>query len=147
MRYDIPNKEHDKGGKKLKLKRIVLALGFVLLSAIGLGGCGKDRELTRVTADETIPQLQNLEPADDDDSHADFKEDDAPAAAELVALADTLEEAEEIAELYGIELSTYSYGVATYTTDKNTAELMELGEKNGYPALTPNYENELYTEP
>lgn len=64
----------------------------------------------------------------------------------MIALADTLEEAEKIAELYGIELSTYSYGVATYTTDKNIQELIELGNENGYPALSPNHKLELYTE-
>lgn len=132
----------------MHMKIIFPVLGLILLTAVGFCGCGKDRQLTRVSADESIPKLQMLEPADDDDSPAASADSDATAANELIALADTREEAEEIAELYGIELSSYSYGVATYTTDKSTVELMELGEKNGYPALSPNNnETKLYTEP
>ena len=73
-------------------------------------------------------------------------ENDGSAAIELTALADTREAAEKIAELYGIELSSYSYGVATYTTEKSLKELMNLGLENNYPELTPNYEQELFTE-
>lgn len=128
------------------MKLIVLVLGLIVLAAVGICGCGGNRELTRAAADESIPKLQKLE-SDEDDSPADSAENDVSAATELIALADTREEAEEIAELYGIELSTYSYGVATYTTDKNAFELIELGEENGYPALSLNHENELHTEP
>lgn len=130
----------------MKMKLVVLVLGLILLTAVGLCGCG-NRELARINTDENIPQLQKTDPVDEDVSLADSTENDTSATTELIAMTDTREEAEEIAELYGIELSSYSYGVATYTTDKNALELMALGEENGYPALTPNYENELYTEP
>lgn len=128
------------------MKIVVLVLGLILLTAVGLCGCG-NRELGKVTADESIPQLQKTEPADEGVSSTNTAENDTSATTELIAMTDTREEAEELAALYGIELSSYSYGVATYTTDKNALELMALGEENGYPALTPNYENELYTEP
>lgn len=130
----------------MKMKVIVLVLGLVLLASFGLYGCGGGRELTKAAADDSIPKLQKLEPADKDSSPVVSEESTNQETTELIALADTLEEAERIAELYGIGLSTYSYGVATYTTDKNPLELMALGEENGYPALTLNYENELHTE-
>lgn len=130
----------------MKMKLVVLVPGLILLSAVGLCGCG-NKELTRVAAEKSISQPQNEELTDEDGSPADSIENDTSAATELIAMTDTREEAEEIAKLYGIELSSYSYGVATYTTDKNSLELMELGEENGYPALTPNYDNELYTKP
>ena len=57
---------------------------------------------------------------------------------ELSALAEDQTEAEKIAELYEIELSSFSDGIAVYTTDKDPQELMELGDNNGYPALTVN---------
>ena len=57
---------------------------------------------------------------------------------ELIALAEDQTEAEKIAELYEIELSSFSDGIAVYTTDKDPQELMELGDNNGYPALTVN---------
>lgn len=128
------------------MKLIVLVLGLIVLAAVGICGCGGNRELTRAVADESIPKLQKLE-SDEDDSLADSTENGDTKNTELIALADTREEAEEIAKLYGIELSTYSYGVATYTTDKNAFELMEMGEENGYPALSLNHENKLHTEP
>ena len=56
----------------------------------------------------------------------------------MIALADTKEEAERIAGLYGIELVNFSYGVAEYETTKNPQELIALGEKNNYPALSAN---------
>lgn len=130
----------------MKMKMVVLVSGLILLLAVGLWGCGGDKELTRVTVDDNIPKLQKLKPVDENGSPIDLSETDESTPTEMIALADTREEAEEIAELYGIELSSYSYGVATYTTDKNPQELIELGSENDYPALTPNYEQELHTE-
>ena len=126
------------------MKRTVIAVGLVLLSVTGLCGCG--RELTRMTPDDNLPSIQKLQPVNEDGSSVDSTGNNDSALTELVALAETREEAEQIAELYGIELSTYSYGVATYITDKNLKELMKLGEENDYPTLTPNYEVELHDE-
>ena len=57
---------------------------------------------------------------------------------ELIALAENQEDAEKIAELYGITLSSFANGVAVFTTDKEFQELQELGDINGYPTLTVN---------
>lgn len=130
----------------MKMKTVVLVLGLILLATVGLWGCGGNKELTRVVADDNISNLQKMELIDENGSPIDSAETEETSPTELTALADTREEAEEIAELYGIELSAYSYGVATYTTNKNLQELIELGTENNYPALTPNYEQELYTE-
>ena len=56
----------------------------------------------------------------------------------MIALADTKEESKKIAELYGIELVNFSYGVAEYETTKDPQELIALGEKNNYPTLSTN---------
>lgn len=128
------------------MKRTVIAVGLVLLSVAGLCGCGRNRELTRMSTNDDLSSLQKLDPTGVDDLPVDSAGTDNSATTELVALADTREEAEEIAELYGIELSTYSYGVATYTTDKNLQELIDLGVENDYPTLTPNYDVELHDE-
>ncbi len=53
----------------------------------------------------------------------------------LTALTDTQEEAEKIADLYGIELKAYSYGVATYVTDKDPEAVIAEGIEKGYPTL------------
>lgn len=128
----------------MKMKIVVLVLGLILLAAVGLWGCGGKKELTKVAVDDNIPKLQKL--VDKNDFSVESSENDGSTTTELTALADNQEEAEEIAELYGIELSSYSYRVATYTTDKNPQELIELGIENEYPALIQNYEQELYME-
>lgn len=128
------------------MKRTVITVGLVLLSVAGLYGCGRNRELAKMIADDNLPPLQKLEPVDENGSPIASAENNDSANKKVIALADTREEAEEIAELYGIELSTYSYGVATYTTDKNLQELIDLGVENDYPTLTPNYEVELHDE-
>ena len=128
----------------MKMKIVVLVLGLILLAAVGLWGCGGKKELTKVAVDDNIQKLQKL--VDKNDFSVESSENDGSTTTELTALADNQEEAEEIAELYGIELSSYSYGVATYTTDKNPQELIELGIENEYPALIQNYEQELYME-
>ena len=130
----------------MKMKIVVLALGLVLFVAVGLYGCGGEKELVKISANDNVTDLQKLKPIDEDNPSVDSPINDESAITELTDLADTREEEERIAEINGIELSSYSYGVATYTTDKNLKELMNLGLENDYPELTPNYEQELFTE-
>lgn len=64
---------------------------------------------------------------------------------ELMALVDSQEEAEEIASLYDITLSSYAYGVAIYTTDRDAGEVISEGQEQGYPELSINQDDyELY---
>jgi len=57
---------------------------------------------------------------------------------ELVGLFETEQQAQEAAELYGIELTSYLYGVAVFTYEGNLQELIEQGQKNGWPLLSLN---------
>ena len=54
---------------------------------------------------------------------------------ELLALVDGPEQAQQIAELYGIELVEYSDGLARYYTEEDLAQLIRLGEEKGWPKL------------
>ncbi len=63
---------------------------------------------------------------------------------ELVALAETEEEAKAIAEQYGIELVSFSYGVATFHTEEDPQDVIARGEKNGWPTLSLNREVNAY---
>lgn len=95
---------------------------------------------------------EDMEPAEDDgdtgrnhfsaedygDTGTSIEEEIMGEKVSMIALADTKEEAKKIAELYGIELVNYSYGVAEYETTKDPQELIALGEKNNYPALSTN---------
>ena len=130
------------------MKKIVIAVGFVLLSVAGLYGCGREREFSNVTADDLAEKALYL-PVSDDETLSPTGgvsvEDESSDSPQLTALVDTLEEAQQIADLYGIELDSYSYGVASYHTDKDISELIKLGEESGYPTLAPNYKYQLNT--
>lgn len=62
------------------------------------------------------------------------------AEEQLMALVETEEEAESIAEQYGIELTSFSEGVASYKTEENPADVIARGQDNGYPPLFMNME-------
>lgn len=86
---------------------------------------------------------EDMEPAADDGdtgrNHSSTEEEEIMGEkVSMIALADTKEEAKKIAELYGIELVNFSYGVAEYETTKDPQELIALGEKNNYPTLSTN---------
>ena len=57
---------------------------------------------------------------------------------ELICSANSLEEAQKIADLYGITLDRYNYGVAVFVTDRDLMEVIREGKKNGWPALELN---------
>lgn len=130
------------------MKRTVIALGLILLSVTGLSGCGLKREFTELTTDSSDEKQLYTPVADDAFTPvgAVSSENEDSDAPQLTALADTLEEAQEIADLYGIELDSYSYGVAVYHTDKDISELIQMGLDNDYPTLAPDTEVYLHTE-
>lgn len=63
--------------------------------------------------------------------------DEVMPGEELLCLCDTEEEAKEIADMYGIELVQFSYGVATFHAE-NPRDVIALGQEKGYPALELN---------
>ena len=71
------------------------------------------------------------------------KSDDTKES-QLCGLAESEEEAKKIAELYGIELVDYSYGLATFHTDEDPQKIIDEGVEKGYPQLTLNGSNQLY---
>lgn len=62
----------------------------------------------------------------------------------MVALAESEEEAKQIAELYGIKFIDYAHGVATFETSENPQEVIKRGEKNNYPSISVNGWNYAY---
>jgi len=114
--------------------RAVHRVGGFLFGVLCIGVFGSslvacnDRRKMDESSIQKIPQLIETE----NSSEVEKKE------TELIALAEDQTEAEKIAKLYGIELISFSDGIAVYTTDKDPQELMELGDNNGYPTLTVN---------
>lgn len=62
----------------------------------------------------------------------------------LLAIVASQEEAEKIAELYGITLVSVNDSLAKYSTDKDIQELIRLGHENGWPPVEPNYIDRLF---
>lgn len=69
---------------------------------------------------------------------------DASETEPLMALVDNEETAMEIAEQYGITFVSFQDGVATFYTDEDINQVLERGEKNGYPSVYINQKRELY---
>ena len=103
----------------------------------------KETEEAMEPAEDNGDTGRNHSSAEDDGdtgrNHSSTEEEEIMGEkVSMIALADTKEEAKKIAELYGIELVNYSYGVAEYETTKDPQELIALGEKNNYPTLSTN---------
>ena len=58
---------------------------------------------------------------------------------ELVGLFENEDEAKRCAELYGIELKSFNYGVAVFKAEGNLKDIIAEGERNGWPALSLNH--------
>lgn len=64
----------------------------------------------------------------------------------LMAIADSEEAAEEIAELYGITLVTCENGIAVYQTEEDPMQVISRGQENNYPQLSLNLKRELHSD-
>lgn len=105
-------------------------------------GCQEKAELHPV--DSTNPISSEVAPAErpvTDDVVTD-DELETSVQGQLLALVDTQEEAEEIAALYGIELLSFSDGVAVYYTEEDVSSVIARGKENGWVELS---ENNLHT--
>lgn len=57
----------------------------------------------------------------------------------LMAVVESEEEAQSIAEMYDITFVSFEDGVALYRTDEDIFEVIARGQENGYPQLSINY--------
>lgn len=104
------------------MKKTIIFLLIVLM--LMTAGCG---------AEKTVVYNKETDSADNGPVREYSK--DKP----LFALAETEEEARKIADDYGIEFVEFSYGVASFNTDKDLGELIEWGKEQGLPLLEINY--------
>lgn len=61
------------------------------------------------------------------------------AEDQLMAMTDTEEMAQEIADQYGIELTSFENGIAVYHTEEDPFEVIARGQANGYAQLSINF--------
>lgn len=128
----------------MKRSSIMLVIAGAITLGILIGGCRREyrpvevevfsTELSDVMPVEVLESLVIDQPKDDR-----MIQDYVPG--ELVCLANSEEEAQEIADMYGIELKYYSYGVATLWAGENADlnAIISEGIKKGYPELSLNH--------
>lgn len=98
-------------------KRFAAVLAATLLIAGCLGGCSSPQGETSAAAVK---------------------------GEELFCAAESLQQAEEIAALYEIELVDFGDGIATFHTEEDLNEVLARGEQNHYPELSVNSEMQLF---
>ena len=111
---------------------------LILLAAALVSGCRKN------VASETIPpktvpaETAPLETIPTP-GFAETVPGDISQKGQLMASAETLEEAQKLAELYGIELVDYSYQIALFRTEEDPRAVIQRGKENGWPELSLNH--------
>lgn len=128
------------------MKKMGIIIAAVAVVAVAGGVLGYHAFANRTLSKSTVIEESLTEriPVDTEDGNVDIVSGDETVTTteetELMAVVDSEEEAQEIADLYGIRLSSYAFGVAIYTTDQDVDALLKMGEEKGYPELSINTE-------
>lgn len=112
-----------------------LITGLLLLAAGILAGCRSGKPAETAPA-ETKP-VETAAP--ETSASVETLPDAVSQEGQLVAAAQSQEEAQSIAELYGIRLVDWGYGVAKFYTDEDPREVIRRGQENGWPELDLNH--------
>lgn len=115
----------------MKRKMMTMITAFVIVIMVALAGWYT--AFCKLGIGPAFPFLASAKMRSDDTIPAEIAEQP------LMALVETQEQAQEIAELYGIEMISCEEGVAVYATDKDPYEVIDEGDKKGYPPLSVNY--------
>lgn len=107
--------------------------------SIDNGNSSSNNSVDEDTSKDVSGDNTPINPANTD-SYVNNNTDDKTGGSdvELIALANSEEEARQIAELYGITFKSYSYGVAVFTTSGEPRALIQMGIDKGYPLLSLN---------
>ncbi len=100
--------------------RKYLIFAVCICSLLGFSGCAKTESIETGQGQEAVEGM------------------------ELICLADEKEQAEDIADKYGIELVRFENGVASFHTDEDPQKVIDRGKEKGWPELSINGHNQLY---
>lgn len=106
------------------MKTTLWVLCLVLL--VGLCACGAKAP---APSEETFPL---------DSPHTETLETSPELYENLLAWVESEEEAQEIADAYGITLCSYALNIATFHTDEDPREVVRRGKAQGLPELSVN---------
>ena len=124
-------------------KEIGILLMAVLL-AVPLWGCQRSRDTVpeKTVPKATLPKQTAPGKEDPRDQTETIPALDAVSdRGQLMAGAESRQEAEELARLYGITLVDYQHQVALFFTEEDPGEVIQRGKDNGWPELSLNRMN------
>ena len=102
-----------------RYKWIVVVAVCVIVCFGAIGWFGRPGAPVKVTSPEN---------GDGKSGNVDRPDDGSYIPKELIGMFDTRQEAQDCANLYGIELVSYSYEVAVFKCEGNPNEVIEEGE-------------------
>lgn len=133
------------------MKRVVVLLLIIILAALivaVLSGCESRKSPEKTPAPVPDSSIHIDIPVtdgktDSDNEGAQVVPDNTVIPTyipgQLMCLADSQEEAEKISGLYGIDLLSFTLGVAVFQTDEDLDAVIRRGIENGWPLLEKNY--------
>ena len=110
------------------MRKFGIILIAVLLMAL-LGGCGCTAAKEPTVTAPSKPTQQEAGTVHTDQLYAE---------AQLLGEAGSREEAEELAEMYGITLVEYKNGLARFHTEEDPRDVIRRGKDNGWSELVLN---------
>ncbi len=123
----------------------IILLIVLLLCLAGCGGSSSGALSDAVQKETPAPQqTDGSSPEDSWNGVSGTGIGDYAKGKELFTLAETEEEAKQIAQIYGIELVSFEYGVATFHTEEDPSEVVERGRENGWPPIEINHTMQAY---
>ncbi len=123
----------------------IMLLIVLLLCLAGCGGRSSGTLSDAVQKETAAPQQTDVSsPEEPWNGVSGTGIGDYAKGKELFTLAETEEEAKQIAQIYGIELVSFEYGVATFHTEEDPSEVVERGRENGWPPIEINHTMQAY---
>lgn len=128
------------------MNRYLTAGVLLVLAAVIFSGCRRSAP-TETVPPETAPaptRSVETKPMETTPSTAVPEEpaftapDNVSSRGQLMGSAKTLEDAQALAELYGIELVEYRHELALFRTEEDPREVIRRGRDNGWPGLSLN---------
>lgn len=109
-----------------------------LLAAAAFGGCRKSAPAQTVPVTSAPVETAPIETGTVPPTQPSQAQTEPVTGGVLIATVETREKAEELAELYGIELVRYAYQIAEYHTEEDPGAVIQRGIDNGWPRLERN---------
>ena len=134
------NWNHHLYGKGDSMKKKMLTVVIVVIAVIALVLIGWYVMFVRFGIGPALTFMPVLEMNESE------QQTQQTSGGSLTALVDTQEEADEVAEQYGITLVSYESGVAVYHTEENPYDVITRGQENGYHELSVNLTRKLADE-